>query len=318
MLEADLRAKGCNIYHVPALHSDRKRHISAVRKIIKDGRYDIVHVSQGYKGFLFLLFAKMYGVKVRIAHSHMAYIPETIPVYLVRKCTAFLSKLFATHLFACGKDAAVWMWGKRAYNSGKVHIMQNAIDLKRFAFSPAKRADVRKQLHVEHKFVVGNVARFTYQKNHEFLIEIFKEIRRKKQNAVLVLVGGGELEPLIRKQARDHNLEDAVMFLGVRNDIAELLNAMDVFLLPSRFEGLPVTLVEVQANGLPAFVSAAVTKEIQISSGLQYLPLEQSAEEWADQILTADMDRGACKLTDDCYDIDIMAARQKQLYKSLV
>ena len=122
MLEADLRAKGCNIYHVPALHSDRKRHISAVRKIIKDGRYDIVHVSQGYKGFLFLLFAKMYGVKVRIAHSHMAYIPETIPVYLVRKCTAFLSKLFATHLFACGKDAAVWMWGKRAYNSGKVHI----------------------------------------------------------------------------------------------------------------------------------------------------------------------------------------------------
>ena len=314
ILEGSLKEKGCNIYHIPALRKDKLKYILSIRKILKDGHYDVIHVSQGYRGLIFLFFAKIYGVKVRIAHSHMAFIPLSLKGELLRKSSTFIGKLLATHLFACGRDAAVWMWGEDLYQLGKVHIMTNAIDTQSFAFSIKKRNDIRNELGLTDKFVIGNVARFSYQKNHEFLVDIFAEIKKIRNDAVLMLIGRGELEEDVKKQVECLGLSKSVIFMGVRNDVSELLNAMDVFLLPSRFEGLPVTLVEVQANGLTTFASDVITDEIKVANNVFYLSLSKTNQEWATAICESNTQRLEGALQESVYDINRVSCQLKDFY----
>lgn len=316
ILEPLLKELGCQIYHVPPLHTNIKEYFSGIKKVIKNGRYDIIHVSQGNRGLFYLIFAKKYGIKTRISHSHMAFIPETLKTKIIRKLTTALVKIFATNLFACGRDAAIWMWGKRRYDMDKVFIMTNAIDTERFAYSDEKRDVLRKKFCLDGKFVIGNVARLSYQKNHEFLIKIFSEIKKLNPNSVLMLVGRGELEDEVRKQVNDFGLSDSVIFMGVRNDVPDLLNVMDVFVLPSRYEGLPVTLVEVQANGLVAIVSDTITDEIKISENIFYLSLKLSEYEWARVINGLDTVRTSNHLSNSEYDIDSAVGKLKEFYQS--
>ena len=234
-----------------------------------------------------LKIAKECGIKVRLAHSHQAFMAETIKAKLIRLLVTPITKMYATDLFACGNDAAQWMWGKKDYKSGHVHIMTNAIDIKNFEFSESTRQEMRKVLGIENKFVIGNVARFSYQKNHKFLIDIFQELKSKNKDAVLLLVGGGELEKEIKSKVELFDLEDSVFFLGIRNDVPRLMSAMDAFVLPSYFEGLPVTLVEAQAAALPSYVSNAITKEVGITDYIKYISISSSPSEWAEKILEA-------------------------------
>ncbi len=306
ILEADLEERGCSIYHIPPLHENRKQYVRDVRTIIQNGNYDIIHVNQGYRGLVFLWIAYRNGIKIRIAHSHMAWIPEDTKTRVVRILSTCIVKRLATDLFACGNDAARWMWGQRTFQSGKVRIMTNAIDTKRFSFSTSKRDDIRSALQLGDSFVIGNVARFSYQKNHEFLIDIFEKICENRKDAILLLVGRGELEQDIYDWVNRKGLTERVKFLGVRNDVPDLLNAMDVFVLPSRFEGLPVTLVEAQANGLPCYVSDAVTPEIKVTDDIFYLPLTDKAEDWAKQIYKVHLRQGRGKAEiSNSYDIEV-------------
>lgn len=318
ILETELISKGCRIFHIPPLHENKNEYKRRIEEIIRDGKYDIIHVSQGYRGLFFLYYAKKYGVKTRIAHSHMAYIPESLKEKIIRNISTVFVKYLATNLFACGNDAAKWMWGKKAFHHDKVFIMKNAIDTKRFAFSEDKRSQIRKEFNVEGKFVIGNVARFSYQKNHEFLIHTFSEIKKSRENAVLMLVGRGELESDVKKQVEELGIQDSVIFTGVRNDVPDLLNAMDVFALPSRFEGLPVILVEVQANGLPTLVSEHVTREIDICTNINYLPL--SIEQWVESLSILEMVRDEKSLNSvskQGYNIEIEAEKIKKIYLAL-
>ena len=318
ILENELLARGCRVFHVPPLHKDKQEYKRQIRQIIRQGEYDIIHVSQGYRGLYFLYYAKKYGVPVRIAHSHMAYIPQSFKEKMVRIAATCCAKLCATHLFACGRDAARWMWGRRALDRDRVYVMKNAIPAERFGFSAAKRDAVRKELGLKDKFVVGHVARFSYQKNHEFLIRVFAEIKGQRDDAVLMLVGRGELEDEVKSQVAAAGLQDAVLFLGVRDDVPALLNAIAVVVLPSRFEGLPVTLIEVQANGLPAVVADTVTKEMALSDRLTFLPLAAPADQWAAQIINSEREQSANPLPGTGYDLTVAADDLRHKYLSMV
>lgn len=291
ILEPALIDRGGRVFHVKPFQQGKKQYLKTLSSIIREGNYDIVHVNQGFKGLFYLFYAKRYGIKIRIAHSHTSYIPETFKSKIIRRLSTCLVKYYATHLFACGLDAAKWMWGERSLKKEQIHYMKNAIDVERFAFSCERRSEVRKLLNLEGKFVVGNVARFSEEKNHAFMVELFAKIHEVRKDSVLLFVGRGPLEEEIKKKVRDLNIEESVLFLGVREDVPVLLNAMDVFLLPSTHEGLPVTLVEVQTNGLPAYVSDVITDEIRLSDKLVKLPLSFGADVWAKRILKENHER---------------------------
>ena len=299
ILEEPLEDLGFSIYHISQLRDSYKEHCEQLNNIMKKNHYDIVHDHSGYKAAPNLKIAKKNGVKGRIAHAHIAFVPETKKQMLKRIMATPLTKMEATELFACGIDAGKWMWG-----SSTDYIMKNAIDTNRFLFNIEKRNALRKYYNVEDRFIIGNVARMSYQKNHEYLVHVFHELKKIKSNAFLVLVGQGELEEDIKRQVVDLGLASDVLFMGVRNDVPDLLNMFDVFVLPSRYEGLPVSLVEVQANGLPAFVSSAVTKEIAVSDFIHYFDLIDGPAEWAKRICESNMPHIEYDMSCSEYDIN--------------
>ena len=318
ILEQPLKDLGCKIYRVPQIKEGFKNHTNEIKKILQENNYDVVHDHSGYKAWCNLSVAKKCGVENRIAHAHQAFMAETYKQRILRIISTPVTKIYATELFACGNDAAKWMWGKSAFENNKVFIMKNAIDAKKFTFDSEKRKKLRKELMLEDNFVVGNVARFSYQKNQEFLIDVFLKIKKYKDNAVLLLVGRGETENAIKQRAEELGLSESVLFLGVRNDVQDLLNVMDVFVLPSRFEGLPVTLVEIQANGLPAVVSDVVTKEMSVSDSITFLSLLQSADEWAKVV--SDKERADSKnlIEKTEYDLCVAADEMYKKYLSMI
>lgn len=320
ILEQPLKELGCSIYHVSQFRTSLKNHNLQMREIIERGKYDVIHDHSGYKAFINLKIAKECGIKIRIAHSHQAFMAESVKSRLLRILVTPITKYFATDLFACGIDAGRWMWGEKTFSAGKVRIMTNAINIPAFTFSEETRSDMRKQLGIENKFVVGNVARFSYQKNHEFILDIFREIKNRCADAVLLLVGGGELENNIKAKVSDYSLDDSVLFLGVRNDVPKLLSTMDAFVLPSRFEGLPVTLVEAQAASLPSYAADTITKEIGITDYVEYISLGRPASEWANSVCGAMAYRRgdmSSEIAAGNYDIEAETLKIKKLYYEL-
>lgn len=318
ILEKPLRELGCNVYHIPQIREGLKNHKEQLEKVLTENHYDIIHDHSGYKAWCNLQVAKKCGVKVRIAHSHQAFMAETTKQKILRLLSTPITKAYATNLFACGNDAAKWMWGKKTFNDGKVYIMKNAINAVQFSYSAEKRDKIRNEFGISDKFVIGNVARFSYQKNHEFLIEIFSELKKIRPDSVLMLIGRGELEDDVKKQVAELGLDDSVLFMGVRNDVPELLNAMDVFALPSRFEGLPVTLVEIQANGLPAVVSDAVTKEMTLADNFSFLSLADDVSKWAKTISEKNRTDSVNLIENTEYDLQIGVNALRKKYLSMI
>lgn len=235
--------------------------------------------------FIPLFYAKRCGIHMRIAHSHTAYEPENLLKKIERKSFSALTRHYATNWFACGIDAGRWLYGEEAVANGKVYIMNNAIDIDKFTFDVNMRNLKRKELGIEDKFVLGNVGRLSYQKNHEFLIRIFNEVYKLNKNAILLLVGRGELEDDVKEQVENLRLTEVVKFLYVRNDVPQLLQAMDVSLLPSRYEGLPVVLVENQAAALNSIVADIITKEVKVTDFVTYISLDEDYRYWAYETL---------------------------------
>ena len=214
--------------------------------------------------------------------------------------------------------AAEWKFPKKIIAEKKYTILKNAIDTGKIYFDESVREEIRKKINLSDKFVVGHIGRFSYQKNHEFLIDVFNEICKYKENAVLLLVGVGELQNKIRNKVKELNLGDRVMFLDIRKDIQELLNAMAVFVLPSYFEGLPVVGVEAQAAGLQVFTSDNITKELPLKELVFYYSLEMSASEWSENIIK-EFERYARTNTTDKiieagFDVKVAANKMQKLY----
>lgn len=286
LLTEQFKALGCNIFNVTRMRANAGKMFSELNSIIRNGGYDVVHCHQGYLSLPAISIAKKYNVPVRIAHSHFAFIPESTKKRIFRKLVTALVKKRATKLYGCGTDAAKWAWGAKIVESNNVKIMNNAINIDNFKFDENARNEIRNEMGLENKYVIGNVARFSYQKNHEFLLRSFQKVYEKDKNTVLMLIGDGELMKQTKEIIDSFGIKDAVLLLGAREDVSRLLNAMDLFVLPSRFEGLPVTIVEAQCNGLPCCISDNITREVKVSENAVYLSIDKNAEQlWTKAIL---------------------------------
>lgn len=278
----EIEALGGKIYRLPRLVPWSKSYLNALNAFfVGHPEYRIVHVHQDCLSSVILKAAKKCGIPVRIAHSHNSNQDKDIKYPIKLFYRRFIPDN-ATHLFACSNSAGDWMFRGKPYQ-----ILPNAIDAEQFSFRADKANATRVDFGVEPQvFLVGHVGRFWAQKNHAFLIDIFKRIADLKPNSKLVLVGNGGRQNEIREKVQKLDLVDKVIFTGVRDDIPNLMQAMDVFVLPSLYEGLPVTMVEAQAAGLPCVISDKVPPECILTDGLvNVVPLSASPDTWAAKIL---------------------------------
>lgn len=323
ILEPQLEVLGCHIYRVPRQRNGFRANYNAIKQILTQNTYDAVHVHLGYRGVVALWCAKRCGVKTRIVHAHIAAEPETRKQRIIRKGFTWLVKRLATHLAACGVDAAKWVWGEKTYAKGKVTIHNNAIETAKYAYSEEARATVRADLGIGMDvLVVGHVGRLCAQKNQLRLLDIFAEMHRQCSNSVLLLVGRGELDDPIRRKTEALGLSDAVRLLGVRDDVPRLLSAFDAFVFPSTHEGLPFTLIETQCNGLPAVSADTVTPLVKLGEDVEFLSLSQSDTVWAQTALAAAErghdPEGARRVADAGYDIDREVVRLRDYYAKAI
>ena len=251
-----------------------------LKKVLKENpEYKIIHVHAYTIGYFCLRVAKKCGVPVRIAHSHNNAMTHDAKRFV----KAFMQKLYtiyATDLFACSEDA-----GKYLFKDKKFKVLKNAIDTDRFLADKKIRSEVRKELGIENKFVIGHVGRFHLQKNHEFLIDIFEEVHNLRKDAELLLIGSGPLEKQIKDKVDKKNLTQFVKFLGNRSDMNRIYQAMDVFVFPSYFEGLGIVAIEAQAAGIPLVCSEGLPSEANISHLYTKLYLSDGANKWAEVIV---------------------------------
>ena len=287
-------------------------------------KYFIVHINSG--NFFFNLFAvlavRKAGVPCRIVHSHNA--GDTSRSRIKKAAFEALKPQLeknATMLLACSRKAARYMFTDKTVKAGKVEIVKNGINADRFHFDPEVRQAVRRELGLTDQFVVGHVGRFFKQKNHAFLIRIFEKIHETEPESVLLLFGKGDLEPEIKDLVKERGLTSCVRFMGEVADIERMYQAMDVFVMPSFHEGLPVSCVEIQAAGVPCVLSDTITEEIRIEDSMQFLSLKQSPEEWAAAALSKkgcrDLD-GYENVIRSGYAIRDVANGMLKMYKGMV
>lgn len=249
--------------------------------------YDVVHMHSSSKNYYILQCAAKYGIKVRVSHSHNSGFQTHNPVSVaLGNMMKTPLKKWSTVMLGCSELACEWLYGKGSVARGESEVVLNGIDSSLFVYDDNVRTEVRAELGLEDKFVIGHVGRFERQKNHTFLIDIFAEVVKKRSDAVLLLIGTGSLTDDMKVKVQQLGLEDKVLFLGFRDDRNRIMQAMDSFVFPSIHEGLSVVLIEAQASGLPVFVSDTTTQEVSYSPYIQFLSIEkQSAREWADIIL---------------------------------
>lgn len=319
--EKPLRDMGCKIYRLPQFKKERRVFLRQMKEIVKNGNYDVVHSHMGARGAFLAYYGKKYNVKKRIAHSHLANKPGTLYAKLNNAFFTSLAEHYSTHLFACGRDAGIIQWGEKNNKNGKIHIMRNAIDIEKFKFSDIMRDKKRKELGVQDKFVIGIVGRLSEQKNYPFLFRVYKEVIQTRDNTVLLIVGRGLEEEKIKKLAADMGIMEQTIFLGVRSDVPDLLNAFDLFVLPSLYEGLPVVLVEAQANGLRSIISDRITNEMNVTDLIEVLPINNTEKEWAEKIINAksdtiNRDKYAEQIAKAGYDIRVESLKMQDFYSN--
>lgn len=222
------------------------------------------------------------GVRVRIAHSHNKSQDKNLK-YPIKLYSKRLIPKYATHLLSCGKEAGDWMFNGKPYT-----ILNNAIDAQSYRFDKQIREEMREQLGFNQEdFVIGHVGRFNPQKNHNFIIDVFNFVHKKNTAAKLVLVGTGDGQKAIKEKVESLALSDSVLFLGNRTDVNKILQAMDVFLFPSLYEGLPLSIIEAQAAGLPCVISDNVPPECIKTDRVFHYSLEKPLDFWANKIIEA-------------------------------
>jgi len=236
--------------------------------------YKIIHGHMRSTASIYLKIAKKYG-RTTIAHSHSTASRGNIVEQIVKNIMQFPIRNIADYFFACSDEAGKWLFGKNIINNKNYKLIKNAIEVEKYIFNKNKRKALRNQLSLTGKLVIGHVGSFTYPKNHKRLIEIFNEIYKNNKNSRLLLVGDGPLKLKIINQIKSLELENKVKFVGVVSNVNDYLQAMDIFIFPSFFEGMPVSLIEAQASGLPCLTSLLVTKEAKILKSNKYISLKQ-------------------------------------------
>lgn len=273
--------------------------------------YKIVHGHMESLGQFYFRAAKKHHVPVRIAHSHNSATENTIKGK-IKRILLRRYKVYATDYFACSEKA-----GKFMFNNKEFTVLKNAIIVDNFTFNENDRQQLRRELGLENKLVIGHAGRFCEQKNHKFLIKIFRDVVRSDKNAILLLIGEGETFCRVQEQVSEYGLEGNVQFLGVRKDIAKLYQAMDCFVFPSLFEGLGIVAIEAQCSGLPVVASEVVPKEAAVTKQFCYMSLDNTSKEWADTILKVSRSERKAevdKIRSAGYDVRDVASFLQQFY----
>lgn len=284
--EDEIKTLGGKIYRISAKSQSIKLFKNGLSDCIKSGNYKyVLRITSSAMGFMDLKIAKKAGAKICSARSSNSNDGKSIKAKAAHVLGKLLYRKYADVKIAPSDLAAKYTFGKKAYRRGEVHILHNALDLNVYSFDEQTRNKIRKEFSIDDNVkIIGHVGRFSKQKNHTFLLDIFSEIHKKNPDTVLMLVGKGELEDKIKEKIKSLNLEDSVIFTGVRSDIPALLSAMDVFVFPSFYEGMPNTVIEAQATGLPCLIADTITKEANVTGLVRYMPLK-APEEWAKEAL---------------------------------
>lgn len=313
--EDEIEALGGRIYRMCPMYPQYfGRYKREFRDFLKQHpEYQIIHSNLEERSYFPLRVAAEQGIPVRIAHAHNRPVGFNLKSIFREYFRMRLPK-YVTHMFACGTEAGNWLFGEK--NRGRVIQQRNAIDTSAYRYDSAVAKQVREEFGVNdpNTFVLGHVGRFFPQKNHAFLIDIFAEVHKQHPNSVLWLVGGGELNDELKNQIKakvnELGLTDAVKFLGVRSDVNRLVQGMDSFVLPSLYEGLPVTMIEAQSSGLPCTISDRVPKQCDVTGNVQIIGLDDTPSQWAKKILDqysvhdkSDRASGADIVTDAGFDI---------------
>lgn len=318
----EIISMGGKIYHTPGLNPAKyPQYLSYMQALFqKHPEYRIIHAHNGAFGVYALHAAKKDGIPVRIFHGHDAKLAFDIKWPLRIFCRSRLPYNCNYHC-ACGIDAARCYYGDAVIDRGDYKLIHNAIDVNRFRYNEEIRNSLRSMYHLEKKTVIGHIARFTKQKNHTFLIDIFQKIHEQDTNTVLVLLGEGELMEKMKKKIKNCGIEDSVMIMGNVANANEWYQAFDAFVLPSLWEGLPVVGIESQMASLPCIFSDTVTAETKISDKVTFLSLKQKPEAWAATILSKikenkriDMEK---VITRAGYNIAVEAAKLQSFYERL-
>ena len=287
--EQDITEQGCKVHYISCYaEEDAERFYRELCVILRQG-YDVVHLhTSWWKSFYAESAAREAGTKTVVVHAHSTFVDipderqrqQELAVHEKLKMD-FTSDL-ATHLLACSAAAADFLFGPQIPRKA-IRLLHNAVDIDRFRYEEQKRAAIRNALHLQGRFVIGNIGRMCYAKNQMFLLDCFYEVQKMNENAVLLLIGEGELEKDIFEKIEQYGMQGKVLLTGAVENAEDYLQAMDVFTLPSRFEGLPCVLIEAQAAGLPCISSVHVTEEAKITDKVTFVELEK--EKWVRTIL---------------------------------
>lgn len=322
VFDTEIESLGGRIFHAePIAYSNKLLQLIGSNRVMRSffkqhPEYKVVHVhTNSAVDVLFLVAAKSADVPVRIIHSHSTNTKNIRTHEFFQPLISF----FATEKLACSETAGIWMYGKRF---DRKSIFSNAIDLYAFAFCEKTRNQYKRLLGIEGKTIIGHVGRFAEVKNHRFLLDIFKNYLLINPNSVLICVGSGEMLERTHDYASRLGIGESVLLLGDRNDVKQLLNVFDVFVLPSFHEGVPIVLIEAQANGIPIVVSDTVSIECSMSELTTFSDLDLGSDKWSKEICNSidrfkDRDRRvyAKALQGGKYDIRKQIERLLFLYK---
>lgn len=284
--EDELLERGARIYHITPRRESRTKFYSELETLFKEKHSEWAAIWVNVCSLAnidYLILAKKYGIPRRIIHSHNSQNMDGFIRSVLHSINRLRVGRYATDFWACSDKAAMWFYG--ADFPGKVVNIKNAIDVEKFCFSPEKRAEIRKRYGIKNEIVIGNVGRLHFQKNQEFAIKVFNEYYKGNKDSYLVLVGQGEDEDKLRTQVDQYGLNENVVFAGVQSDIQGWLSAFDLFLFPSRFEGLGIAALESQANGLPVLASSGVIPdELKINQNFLFKRLDENSSQWAESL----------------------------------
>ncbi len=319
----EIKNNGSKIYSVPKRKYHPFLHYYEMMKILFHNRkkYKYIVLNTCHLYYIFpLFFAKIIQIPNRIIHSHNS--DDEIKISFFRKILININKILmhfsVTDYWACSEIAGKWMFKNRNFR-----VIHNAINVSDFVYNESIRQKVRTKLGLlKNEFVIGHVGRFSYQKNHDFLIDVFNEVHRRLPEAVLILIGDAVEDELYlnkaKQKVKELNLVENVRFLGIRNDVPDLMQAMDCFILPSRFEGLPLVGIEAQTSGLWCYFSDVITNEIRITDLTNFISLNNSPEIWAKKIIKNKnyKRRDASKeIIKAGYDINIEIKKMQKFYE---
>lgn len=283
----EIQSLGGKIFSVPRYNGKNHfQYVNAWKNFFREHpEYKIIHGHIYSVASIYLKVAKKFGF-VTIAHSHSASDVGGLAAF-VKKIIQIPLKNTADYLFACSDKAGEWLYGKTCTRQKNYYLLKNAIDTDLYRHNSELREKMRKELGVENNFVLGHVGRFNTPKNHKFLLDIFSEVYKKDRNCRLLLVGDGNLRPELEEKMEALGIRDAVIMTGVRTDVNNLLQAMDCFVFPSLYEGLPVTVIEAQAAGLSCFISDRITDEVCITELVKRIPINQGTKCWEEALASA-------------------------------